>query len=472
MYAKLQTRRVIHTHMCKQQRNKRFVAYHSVQGESVKYESGIESKLSELLVTKLEEKKVQKLGVQETPQPPKQRVSKPRLASLDSLRFFLISYIAIGHFINFATQDLLVIKMFAQVNVWVGAFFVLSGYVAGYTATELDKYEASPRIKPEFDYFVSRIAGFYPLFLFVQILFGGMFVAVDNFYNGPFATFVHGLLSTLLAQAWFPAHAEVWNAPTWFLSALAFAMLVLPYVLPSIAAMRKKGLRILMFTLIAISVLAKLSYSYDLNTWFIFEGLSSPRNHPNILLWNVTRFNPFYCLLEVLMGVVASRLVMTDALEEENNKTPAVVQSALLPALGLIAITVARAFGILQLNDALTRGFMFVPLFIILLMRLHRNTLVKTVYRFDFVEFLSHPWFVYLGMISFPIFILHGPLGQVFYKKVIATKLWGTVMPMSFFWCYLAIVLLSSMAVQKFFVENKEVNSKVTHITRMISGKV
>lgn len=33
-----------------------------------------------------------------------------------------------------------------------------------------------------------------------------------------------------VVQAWFPAHAEIWNAPTWFLSALTFAMIVLPHV--------------------------------------------------------------------------------------------------------------------------------------------------------------------------------------------------------------------------------------------------
>ncbi len=42
----------------------------------------------------------------------------------------------------------------------------------------------------------------------------------------------HFLLCSPLrsAQAWFPAHAEIWNAPTWFLSALTFAMIVLPHV--------------------------------------------------------------------------------------------------------------------------------------------------------------------------------------------------------------------------------------------------
>jgi aromatic ring-opening dioxygenase LigB subunit len=48
--------------------------------------------------------------------------------------------------------------------------------------------------------------------------------------------------------------------------------------------------------------------------------------------------------------------------------------------------------------------------------------------------------------------VLHGALGQLFYKKIIATKVWGSVMPLSFFPAYCAIVLLSAAAVQKFFL--------------------
>lgn len=100
-------------------------------------------------------------------------------------------------------------------------------------------------------------------------------------------------------QAWFPAHAEIWNAPTWFLSALTFAMIVLPHVLPAIASMRKKGLKVLLGVLTLTSLVAKLAYSYDLNCWTILEGMCGARSHPNLLFWNVIRFNPFYNLLEV-----------------------------------------------------------------------------------------------------------------------------------------------------------------------------
>eukprot|EP00879_Flechtneria_rotunda_P014310 GHRR01014950.1.p1 GENE.GHRR01014950.1~~GHRR01014950.1.p1 ORF type:complete len:377 (+),score=89.48 GHRR01014950.1:54-1184(+) len=356
-----------------------------------------------------------------------------------------------------------------QVNVWVGAFFVISGYVVAYTATELNRYEASPRVQPAGAYTIARVAGYYPLYILVQVLFGAMFAWVDNMFNGPIATAAHAIMSATLTQAWFPAHAEIWNAPTWFLSALTFAMVVLPHVLPTIAALRKKGLRTLLVVLTAVSLTSKLAYSYDLGVWSIMEGMTGPKAHPNILLWNVTRFNPFYCLLEVLMGVAACRLVMLENVDDKGQPLatpPPAAGSLLLPLLGLVAITAARAAGWVQLNDPLTRGLLFVPLFTLALMNLHRNTIAGGK---GLTGLLAHPFLAYLGTISFPIFVLHGAIGQMFYKKVVATQLWGLVMPASFFPAYCAIVLLSSAAVQKLFLEQKKVQEVCGNITKALA---
>lgn len=76
-------------------------------------------------------------------------------------------------------------------------------------------------------------------------------------------------------------------------------MVVLPHVLPTIAAMRKKGLKMLLAGLTLVSLVSKVAYSYDLNCWGILEGMCSAKTHPNLMCWNITRFNPFYCLLEV-----------------------------------------------------------------------------------------------------------------------------------------------------------------------------
>lgn len=40
----------------------------------------------------------------------------------------------------------------------------------------------------------------------------------------------------------------------------------------------------------------------------------------------------------------------------------------------------------------------------------------------------------------------------MFYKKIVATKLWGSVMPLSFFPAYCGVVLLSAAVIQKLFV--------------------
>lgn len=399
---------------------------------------------------------------------PAKKASKPRLPALDSLRFFLIAYIAVGHFVAFATRDPFLLKLLTQVNVWVGPFFVLSGYVAGYTATELGKYEASARVKPAGAYTVARVAGFYPLFALIQILFGAMFAFADNFYNGPVATVAHAIMSATLTQAWFPAHAEIWNAPTWFLSALTFAMIVLPHVLPAIAEMRKAGLKKLLAVLTGVSLLGKLAYSYDLNAWTLLEGVTSARAHPNLMFWNLTRFHPFYALVEVLIGVAAVRLVMVEQVDDEGKPSagePKPAGSALLPALGLLGITLARAAGYLPLNDPLTRALLFVPLFTLLIMRLHRQTIQGSK---GFAGFLSHPVLTYLGTLSFPIFIVHGALGQLFYKKVIASRVWGKVMGLDFFPIYCAIVVAFAAACQHLFLENK----KVQEISKNITAKM
>jgi hypothetical protein len=96
------------------------------------------------------------------------------------------------------------------------------------------------------------------------------------------------------------------------------------------------------------------------------------------------------------MGVAACRLVMLDAVDDDGkpSKTaPPAAGSAVLPALGLVAITVARAAGFLPLNDALTRGLLFVPLFLLLVINLHRNTLAGSK---GFTKLLEHPVLTFL----------------------------------------------------------------------------
>jgi hypothetical protein len=60
---------------------------------------------------------------------PTAKNKKIRIQAFDSMRFFLIVNIVLGHFIMFAKPSPVILKFFSQHNVLVGAFFALSGYV-------------------------------------------------------------------------------------------------------------------------------------------------------------------------------------------------------------------------------------------------------------------------------------------------------------------------------------------------------
>ena len=250
-------------------------------------------------------------------------------------------------------------------------------------------------------------------------------------------------------------HAEVWNAPTWFLSALTFATALFPFCMPKIAEMDKKKLGKLATWLFLITLIPKIGYCYDLNAWKIAEGITAPKAHPNLALFNNLRFSPLSNAAEVLLGAVACRLAMLDSLEGPVKTT---ALSTLAPLVAIIAVMWARATNLFPISDMLARSAIFIPLFLRFMLATHRNTVngVKD----PIVDFLSSKTLGKLGSLAFPIFILHGPIGQIFYKKIIATKLFGKVlMGPQYFGLYLLTTLVAAWVVQKTFLASKAVGS-------------
>merc|ERR1719401_2932275 len=147
------------------------------------------------------------------------------------------------------------------------------------------------------------------------LLFAPMFLYPDIVFSGWPTALANGVLALTMTQAWFPMHAEVWNAPAWFLSALTFATAVLPFALPVLARQTKKQLWRTGGFLFMIGFLPKLAWCYDHNAWGLLEGAMSPKALPNLAIFNTQRFSPFMALVEVLLGVVACRIVMLDGAE-------------------------------------------------------------------------------------------------------------------------------------------------------------
>ena len=434
------------------------------------------------------------------------RTTRIRIVALDGIRGLLALHIVFGHFLRFAGPSKPWMQFFAQVNITVGAFFALSGYVSAYTYTCYNQVggetDASFSLKKQ--WWMSKAMTFYPVHWCVLLVFGPMFVysdvtAAPTVARGLATAIANGILSVTLTQAWLPMnHAEIWNAPTWFLSSLSFCNGVLAMALPRIAAGNNhknsdnhKGrlrLRIALFWLYWINLVPVLVYLYfcsvrNNNSWGLVEGMTPPNQHPSLGLFNVLRFFPAFNAAETLMGAVACRIVMLDssismprseedAVSEAATTDRITATTAVAVPFGItIGILVGRAVGsIPDCSDLFVRKFVFVPMFLNFVMALHRNAILvvlsdkskskaksKTALRIDPISaLLSTKLLVWLGTLSFPIYILHGPIGQLFYKRAIATKLWGGVLRgKEYFALYIASVILSAMLVQKMFSKRK-----------------
>lgn len=120
-------------------------------------------------------------------------------------------------------------------------------------------------------------------------------------------------------------------------------------------------------------------------------------------------------------------------------------------------------------NDAMVRATLFVPLYTKFLTSVHRDCLSKNPSAVT--RFFGSKLMTYLGGLAFPMFILHGPIGQVFYKKILATRLWGRPMPNAFFPVYLAICLGCSHLLNENFVKNKQVGKIAGQVAQWLASK-
>ncbi|CAJ1448234.1 unnamed protein product [Effrenium voratum] len=302
-------------------------------------------------------------------------VKKPRLDCIDGCRFALVFPIVIAHFARFGTKNLTLLKLLTQENVLVGGFFVISGYVSAYTSTKLGARGAEEKklANPEL-FFWQRVMAYYPLHFVSSAIFAPMFIWAERQFNATWKMIAfRAFLNFSMLQAWFPKEAEIWNQPTWFLSALTFSNLTMPtFVLPQVAALSKTGLHKLFLALTGVSLLQKVSYSET-------ARFHSSKEHPvdgkvmMPLIWNLTRFHPFWALMEMTMGIVACRDVMLDT-EEDKKKQPSNPLWLFLAAYASLALRLTK----FDFNDAIIRGVLFVPIFTKFLTAMHRDALSKS----------------------------------------------------------------------------------------------
>lgn len=258
--------------------------------------------------------------------------------------------------------------------------------------------------------------------------------------------------------------------PSGFLSALTFITCLVPFGLPKIAEMDKKALRKTGFYVFLVNALPRIAYCQEFNAWKIVEGVTSPKAHPNYAAFNMQRFNPLLLASEVFMGAVAARMVMMDGADDKDKAPKTNALSTAVPLLSLIGIMIARATGQWVVSDMIAR-LVYVPVVLKFFQAAHRNTVSGC--KDPTLSLLNQKWLVWLGNLAFPIYIVHGPIGQIFYKKLIAVKLWGTVqMGLQKFGLYLGTVGVVAWLMQQLVLNNSAVKTWSKNTVSSLSSKM
>jgi len=388
--------------------------------------------------------------------------TRRRMDCINGCCFALVVPIILAHSARFGTKNKAILRLVTQENVLVGAFFAILGYVAAISSTKVGERRADERklAKPEL-FFWSRVFSYYPLHFIVSTVFAPMFVAVERSYGTPLKTTIfRAFLNFSLLQAWFPKQAQVWNQPAWFLSSLTFSNLAMPLVISRTAALSKVGLRKLFYALTGVSVLQKLSYSQTAR--FRSRNIATTdRQYP--LIWNMTRLHPFWSLLEMTTGIAAARDVMLDTeADRRQRQNPLVYFAAAHSALLLRATP-------WDFNDGIVRSALFVPLYAKFLAALHRDCQSDSPHILTRV--LRSAPISGLGSLTFSMFLLHAPIGQLLYKKSVATRLWGRPLPRSAFPAYLLAVLVSSFLVSEHIVKSDFVQRSAGAAARWLASR-
>lgn len=121
------------------------------------------------------------------------------------------------------------------VTPFVSVFIILSGFLLSYNHFERPELSLSPVSCLRFS--IKRVKKLYVLYILTLL----PIMALDLYFMRPapgsaeFATIIKELiLSALLIQSWFPAHAYAFNGVAWYLSTSLFLYFCFPYIIRAI----------------------------------------------------------------------------------------------------------------------------------------------------------------------------------------------------------------------------------------------
>src|SRR6201996_4820859 len=281
--------------------------------------------------------------------PPQVRVRKPQLPALTGIRTLLALFILP---FPFPPPHLgLLYPIIDNGYVFVGAFFLISGYVLTYNYAD----RAKTLSKREF--WLARFSRLYPVYLLVLIISIGMLK--DEWQARPHAEFWQGILLTpFVLQGWSPSVATFWNTVAWTLSSECMLYFAFPWLIR--APWPKKPLTLILMVL-GLWVLGLVPHSLYL--WLNPDHLTGPVDrYSSTQLIRFLKYTPLPYVCTFLMGVTLGKLQLAITLTTR--------QRLVLSMIGLGAVWAFFYTFVHQIPYLLMHAGLLTPIFAILVLGL------------------------------------------------------------------------------------------------------
>lgn len=299
-----------------------------------------------------------------------------RIEQLTFTRFIAAIAIVIYHFGKYCSifNNDSVNAIFRNSNVAVSYFFTLSGFVM------IIAYAQKGKIK-QIDYFKNRFARIYPVYLLAIITM----IAASNINTVKQDDLIYNLL---MIQSWIPGKALSINYAGWSLSVELFFYALFPYLF---SFFTKKGLKTSFIIILSFWLLSQTLYLLN------FKGIIK------IPIYNLKDifYHPIFHLNEFLIGILSGLMFLEGKIRIKNNYINSLL---FFLTLSVIIIILKFLYGMNYHN-----GFL-APIFAIFIIIIADSKTKLTL-------FFTKKVFIFLGEISYSIYILQVPVWTIFTNK-------------------------------------------------------